>query len=65
MYITGLLHTGLGERQGNNLLSVMNMNMVSPNALRVREKEIGELLSALAEELCDEALQNEKALSSK
>ena len=41
------------------------MNMVSSNALSAREKEVGELLSQLAEELCDEALKKEKALSSK
>ena len=62
-YFVGNIHTGFGERQANNLLTVLNCRGISHKALQARETEVGEILASLAEQQCDAALKREQEMS--
>jgi len=53
---SGVLNTGLGEVQLNSLLTTMNVPPISPNNLKIREKEVGDEMIKYARELCAWAL---------
>lgn len=53
----------MGPVQVSNFLTALNVPPVSPNTLRVREKEIGHTLKSYTKETCDEALEREVQLS--
>ena len=57
--VSGMLNAGIGEKQVNGLLAAMNVPGIHHKALKRREREVSALISSLAKESCDTALENE------
>ena len=57
-----MLNAGFGETQLNSFLTTLNIPPMSARHLKKREREVGEQLEKLAQESCDNALQEEGEL---
>nr|XP_022341895.1 uncharacterized protein LOC111135807 isoform X1 [Crassostrea virginica] len=55
-----LLFCGQGETTINNFLACLNIPTVSPVTFKRREREVGSVFEAIANESCNEALSEEK-----
>ena len=58
--ISALLFCGQGETTINNFLACLNIPTVSPVTFKRREREVGSVFEAIANESCNEALSEEK-----
>jgi hypothetical protein len=54
--------SGIGERQLNTILSVMNLPGISAKSLRKREREVARSIIKVADETCIEAATMEKQM---
>lgn len=58
-----MLDTGIGETGVNTFLSALNVPTVHPTSLKRWERHVGLQLEKLADELCSEAIVEEKKLT--
>nr|XP_006819930.1 PREDICTED: uncharacterized protein LOC102802238 [Saccoglossus kowalevskii] len=58
-HIVGIIHTGIGERQFNLLLSVLNIPGIHHKSLKEREREAGTVLCNIAQESCKKIIEEE------
>lgn len=61
--LSGMLHSGIGERKLSNLLSTLSIPPCSKTTLKKREREIGEALEDIARSSCADAAVREKDLT--
>jgi hypothetical protein len=54
--------SGIGERQLNTILSVMNLPGISAKSLKKREREVARSIIKVADETCIEAATMEKQM---
>ena len=54
--------SGIGERQLNTILSVMNLQGISAKSLKKREREVARSIIKVADETCIEAATMEKQM---
>jgi len=61
MYIViiGMIHTGIGETQLNNLLTTMNLPSITKTTLKAREREIGKAIEKVTQKSVKQALEEE------
>lgn len=54
-----MLHIGIGATQLNNLLSVLNLPLISQSSLKEREREIGPAIEEVGRQAISQALDEE------
>ena len=59
LYISAILHAGMGQLQLDKFLSAINVPTISRPALRSREKETGPSIIKVANASCEKALTEE------
>lgn len=62
---TAMVHSGIGKRQINSLLSTLNIPAVCHKTLPRREKEIGAAVNFVAQDSTERALKEEIDLTEK
>lgn len=62
---SAMVHSGIGERQVNSLLSTLNIPAVCHKTLSRRQKEIGAAVNFVAQDSTERALKEEIDLTEK
>lgn len=62
---SAMVHSGIGERQVNSLLSTLNIPAVCHKTLSRRQKEIGAAVNYVAQDSTERALKEEIDLTEK
>ncbi len=62
---TGMIHSGIGERQLNNFLSTINLNCVDKKTLKRHENEVGQAIESMTEDSINKALDQEYELTTR
>lgn len=60
IFIAAVVFCGLGEMTVNNFLAALNIPTVTSVTFKRREREVGSIFEAVANETCNEALAEEK-----
>lgn len=57
-----MINAGIGESQMNNILAYINLPTIAKTTLKKREREIGSSITAVANDSCTDAINEEIAL---
>ena len=59
---SGMLHSGIGHRQIESFMSVLEIPVLAPSTMKRREKEIASYVETMAVESCAKALREEVSM---
>ena len=63
IYFSGMVHSGIGHTHMSNFMSALEIPSINHRSLKQREEEAAKHIEVVAQASCEQALQEEVAMS--